>query len=90
MIPVKASSFGRLTGAVRRYPGGTENAIILLTLSREMLKDERADLLTADSLGYLSLEGLREASRVDGHPVRFCEACFSGEYPVGHGKLEDA
>src|SRR6056297_772104 len=38
MIPVKASSFGRFTGAVRRYPGGTENAIILATLSREMLK----------------------------------------------------
>ena len=38
MIPVNASSFGRFTGAVRRYPGGTENAIILATLSREMLK----------------------------------------------------
>src|SRR6056297_3459423 len=38
MIPVKPSSFGRLIGADRRYPGGTENAIILATLSREMLK----------------------------------------------------
>ena len=38
MIPVNASSFGRFTGAVRRYPGGTETAIILATLSREMLK----------------------------------------------------
>jgi len=37
MIPVKFS-FGRFTGAVRRFPGGTENAIILATLSREMLK----------------------------------------------------
>jgi hypothetical protein len=38
MIPVNPSSFGRFTGAVRRYPGGTENARILRTLSREMLK----------------------------------------------------
>lgn len=38
MIPVNPSSFGRFTGTVRRYPGGTENAIILATLSREMLK----------------------------------------------------
>ncbi len=29
------SSFGRFTGAVRRYPGGTENANIFRTLSRE-------------------------------------------------------
>jgi len=38
MIPVKASSFGRLTAALRRKPGGIENANILPTLSREMLK----------------------------------------------------
>ncbi|WP_176224254.1 hypothetical protein [Maritimibacter sp. HL-12] len=31
-------SFGRFTGAAGRYPGGTGNAIILATLSREMLK----------------------------------------------------
>ena len=36
--------------------------------------------LGADSLGYLSLEGLH---RVQGAEVgTFCEACFSGEYPV--------
>jgi len=34
--------------------------------------------VTADSLGYLSVEGLREAIGGDG----FCDACFSGEYPV--------
>ena len=36
--PVNPSSFGRRTGAVRRYPGGTENASIFLTLSRETPK----------------------------------------------------
>ena len=36
--------------------------------------------LGADSLGYLSLEGLH---RVQGAEVgTFCEACFSGDYPV--------
>ena len=41
MIPVKASSFGRFTGAVRRYPGGTENAIILATLVARDLEISR-------------------------------------------------
>ncbi|MDP3279264.1 MAG: amidophosphoribosyltransferase [Deltaproteobacteria bacterium] len=39
--------------------------------------------ITSDSLEYLSIEGLRRAVGYD--PVRgdgFCEACFSGEYPI--------
>ncbi len=38
--------------------------------------------LTADSVGYLSLEGMIEAAGfpVENHP--FCTACFSGKYPV--------
>jgi amidophosphoribosyltransferase len=38
------------------------------------------EFLGADSLGYLSLAGLREAEGA--HAGRFCEACFSGDYPV--------
>ena len=40
--------------------------------------------VTADSLGYLSLEGVRGAVRPDLPPDSsgFCEACFSGDYPV--------
>jgi hypothetical protein len=38
MISVNPSSFGRLTGAVRRYPGGTEKLSIFFTLSREIPK----------------------------------------------------
>ncbi len=37
--------------------------------------------LDADSLGYLSLEGMLKA--VGGDGGRFCHACFSGEYRVG-------
>jgi len=38
MIAMNVSSFGRLIGAVRRQPGGTENANALSAVSREMLK----------------------------------------------------
>ena len=41
---------------------------------------EIRDLLGADSLGYLSLEGLRGC----GETLKrsYCDACFSDEYPV--------
>ncbi len=40
--------------------------------------EEIARYVTADSLGYLSVEGLREAVGIKGH----CDACFSGEYII--------
>jgi amidophosphoribosyltransferase len=40
--------------------------------------DEVARFVTADSLGYLSLEGLHRAVGGDG----YCDACFSGRYPI--------
>ncbi len=43
--------------------------------------DEIAAYLGVDSLAYLSLEGLyRAVGSVKG---KFCDACFSGNYPVG-------
>ena len=39
---------------------------------------EVADYITADSLGYLSLDGLHDAVGGTG----FCDACFSGNYPI--------
>ncbi len=36
--------------------------------------------LGADTLGYLSLDGMIRASA--GDPNRFCHACFSGDYPT--------
>ncbi len=41
--------------------------------------DEIREFLNADSLGYLSMEGL--LSPFD-NPADFCAACFSGKYPV--------
>jgi amidophosphoribosyltransferase len=41
---------------------------------------EVPDQLGANSLRYLSLEGLRSAVHRPGH---FCYACFTGAYPAG-------
>ena len=40
--------------------------------------------IAADSLAYLSLEGLYRA--VESVPGKFCDACFSGNYPIGTPK----
>jgi amidophosphoribosyltransferase len=42
--------------------------------------EEIARYVTADSLGYLSSEGMMKAARAE--PRSFCDACFSGEYLV--------
>jgi amidophosphoribosyltransferase len=43
--------------------------------------DEIASSLDADSLAYISLDGMIEATRVPAD--RLCRACFDGVYPVG-------
>ena len=43
--------------------------------------DEIQRYLGADSLGYLSLEGMLKATGSD--PNHFCHACFTGQYQVG-------
>lgn len=61
-------------------------------IASRLSSDEIAEHLAADSLGYLSREGLRaavegreEATPLEGRPP-WCDACFSGDYPIG---LED-
>jgi amidophosphoribosyltransferase len=44
--------------------------------------DEVRDLIGADSLAYLSLEGLRHALRAGASGSGFCFACLDGAYPV--------
>jgi len=48
------------------------------------LKDEReiARSLTADSVGYLSLSGMHRAVCGDPEGTGYCDACFTGRYPV--------
>jgi amidophosphoribosyltransferase len=43
---------------------------------------EIADELDADSLAYLSLDGVYEA--IGTAPEDHCDACFSGHYPLGN------
>jgi len=43
--------------------------------------DEIAKDLGADSLAYISLEGVYEA--IGGERATHCDACFTGDYPVG-------
>ena len=50
--------------------------------------DEIQRYLGADSLGYLSLEGMLKATGSD--PNHFCHACFSGQYKVGFESEERA
>jgi amidophosphoribosyltransferase len=43
------------------------------------------DFVEADSLGYLSLPGLYDSVEGTGAPTAskgFCDACFSGNYPI--------
>jgi amidophosphoribosyltransferase len=49
-------------------------------IAARMNVDEIGKYIGANSLGYLSLEGLREAVGVDARG--YCNACFSGDYPV--------
>ena len=43
---------------------------------------EIAKGIDADSLEYLSLEGLDQVAREFGNPADFCHACFTGRYPT--------
>ncbi len=46
--------------------------------------DAIRDFIEADSLGYLSPDGLRQAARGD-EGQTYCDACFTGDYPVDVG-----
>ena len=50
--------------------------------------EEIRKYITADSLGYLSMNGTREALGIEEKtdPGSFCDACFSGDYPVAFHK----
>lgn len=50
-------------------------------VAHERTVDEIADHLGADSLAYLSLDGVYEA--IDTPAEDHCDACFTGRYPLG-------
>ena len=54
----------------------TKEQLIASSHSIEQIRD----YIEADSLGYLSLEGMLEAA--GGRKEEFCTACFDGDYPI--------
>jgi amidophosphoribosyltransferase len=53
-------------------------------VAHERTVDEIAEHLDADSLAYVSLDGVYEAV---GTPAEdHCDACFTGRYPLGEGR----
>ena len=43
--------------------------------------EEIREYIHADSLAYLSLEGLRHAAG-EGDEVKYCTSCYTGKYPT--------
>lgn len=60
------------------YGIDTDTRDQLICASRS--RDEVREFIGCDSLAFISIEGLRSAVS-EAHPG-FCEACFTGEYPV--------
>jgi len=50
--------------------------------------EEIREYIGADSLAYLSLEGLRRAAG-EGDPAGYCTACYTGKYPTNIVEIED-
>ncbi len=50
-------------------------------IAANMSVDEMNEWIGSDSLAFISLDGLREAVSSARHSG-FCEACFTGDYPV--------
>ncbi|WP_165062265.1 MULTISPECIES: amidophosphoribosyltransferase [unclassified Adlercreutzia] len=55
----------------------TRDQLIAANMSLEQMNE----WIGSDSLAFLSLDGLREAVS-DAHTQGFCDACFTGDYPV--------
>jgi len=80
-------------GGVRVMIDGGPRAVAPARLDAWLVTDPRGELIAAthsleeirrhlgvESLGYLSLDGMRRAA--GGDPGEFCDACFSGDYPT--------
>ena len=52
-------------------------------IANRMSVEEIAKHIGADSLGFISTKGLKEACRESAR--RFCTGCFTGDYPIPIG-----
>jgi len=55
-------------------------------IANRLSLEEICKFIGADSLGYLSLDGLMKAV---GQPTHYCTACWSGTYPIPFGEEGD-
>jgi amidophosphoribosyltransferase len=61
-------------------------------LAAQLNVDEMAKLIGVDSLAFLSIDGLYRAmgeTRRDALVPRFCDACFTGDYPIPTSDAEE-
>ena len=59
---------------------GVDLATTKELIAANMTVEEILKFIGADSLGYMSIEGLMKS--VSGTENRFCAACFTGKYPI--------
>jgi amidophosphoribosyltransferase len=74
----------RVSGPPHRFPChyGIDFSTRGELIAANKTVEELRDILGLDSLCYLSLEGLLEATGVKNPQNNFCKACFDGCYPV--------
>ena len=72
----------RISAPPTRWPCyyGIDTPVRSELIAASHTEKEIARYVTADSLGYLSREGMHEAAKAE--PRTFCDACFTGEYLV--------
>jgi amidophosphoribosyltransferase len=71
----------RITSPPIRWPCfyGIDMSTRTELVAADLAVDEIRSYVGADTLGYISLEGLLACER---EPSHYCRACFTGEYPV--------
>jgi amidophosphoribosyltransferase len=74
----------RISGPPHRFPChyGIDFSTRGELIAAGRTEEELRCLLDLDSLHYLSIEGLLEATGVPDAEKQFCKACFDGSYPV--------
>ncbi|MDY6906413.1 MAG: amidophosphoribosyltransferase [Thermodesulfobacteriota bacterium] len=74
----------RVSGPPHRFPChyGIDFSTKGELVAAQKTTEELAGFLDLDSLHYLSIEGLLEATGVPAPETQFCKACFDGCYPV--------
>jgi len=72
----------RISAPPTRWPCyyGIDTPVRSELIAASHTEKEIARYVTADSLGYLSREGMHEAAKAEARS--FCDACFTGEYLV--------